>query len=118
MAEKCYNKYNLVQKKSFRPSKIILEVLDMTLASKLTQIKGETDRAKKDTLINEFLDLIDGHPEQNLLLNGLEQAEQGRGFIDYGRAVIMPETLKDEGFVLVAAGAGFHIRFDKKEGEN
>lgn len=90
----------------------------MTLASKLTQIKGETDRAKKDTLINEFLDLIDGHPEQNLLLNGLEQAEQGRGFIDYGRAVIMPETLKDEGFVLVAAGAGFHIRFDKKEGEN
>ena len=30
----------------------------------------------------------------------------------------MPETLKDEGFVLVAAGAGFHIRFDKKEGEN
>lgn len=90
----------------------------MTLASRLMQIKEEQDRDKKEVLVDEFLELIDGHPEQDLLLNGLEQAELGRGFIDYGRAGIMPETLKEEGFVLVAAGAGFHIHFDKKEGEN
>lgn len=84
----------------------------MTLASELKRIKEEKDNAVKGTLIDAFMDRIAEHPENDLLLNGLEQAELGRGFIDYGRALIVPDSLKAEGFVLLPAGAGYHLHFD------
>lgn len=84
----------------------------MTLASKLHRIKDEKDKVVKERLIDEFLELIAEHPERNLLLAGLEQANMGRGFIDYGRGILMPKELQAEGFSLVPAGSGFHIHFD------
>lgn len=84
----------------------------MTLASKLCRIKEEKDKTVKEELINEFLELIAEHPENKLLLAALEQADRGQGFIDFGRGLLMPKELQSEGFVLVAAGSGFHIRFD------
>lgn len=87
----------------------------MTLASKLQRIKNEQDKEVKEHLIDEFLDDIEDHPKSNLLLDGLLAASMGRGFIDIGRSPFLPETLKDEGFVIAVAGPGFHILFDKEE---
>ena len=48
----------------------------MTLASELKRIKEEKDNAVKGTLIDAFMDRIAEHPENDLLLNGLEQEAQ------------------------------------------
>lgn len=83
----------------------------MTLASMLMKIKTAENGAK-DQLSKAFSDYITGHPEEKILRDCLVQAQLGRGYLDFGRGMFMPETLQDEGFHLEMAGPGFHLHFD------
>lgn len=83
----------------------------MALASKLVGIM-KAEGTKKDELSTEFSKLIEGHPEEKTLRDCLVQAKLNRGYLDFGRAPWVPETLKTEGFHMQMAGPGFHLHFD------
>lgn len=83
----------------------------MTLASRLQQI-SKAEEPQKTELSEKFAKDVVGHPEEKTLLDCLVQAKLNRGFLDFGRNMFAPNTLKGEGFHLEMAGPGFHLHFD------
>lgn len=83
----------------------------MTLASKLMEIKKATGK-DQERLSTEFSKHIEGHPEERTLRDCMVQAKLNRGFLDFGRNMFVPDTLKNEGFHMEMAGPGYHMHFD------
>lgn len=83
----------------------------MTLASKLMEIKKATGE-DQERLSTEFSRAIEGHTEERTLRDCMVQAKLNRSFLDFGRNPYVPDALKDEGFHIEMAGAGFHMHFD------
>lgn len=83
----------------------------MKLGTILVRIT-ETEGKEREKLQREFAERMKGHPEEKLLMDCYVAACKGNKYISFGRNVLPPDSLKDEGFKLKAAACGFNYHFE------
>jgi len=82
-----------------------------TLLASIADAQIAKDDAKKEELKSEFLKRIQGHDEQEILMESLGSALAGRKYISFGRNACPPESLNNEGFKLRDTGCMFDYYF-------
>ena len=82
----------------------------MKLGNLLANI-ADTEGTTREQLKTEFLQKIEGHTEEKLLRACYEAACNGRKYIGFGRNVLPPESLENEGFELEPTACGFNYCF-------
>jgi len=90
--------------------KNFLEGQIMTLSTHLYNI-AQTEGVTREQLIAEFNERIEGHIEEKILRKCLTQAKLGNIFIDFGRNILPPKVLLEEGFYLQLDGSDFNLYF-------
>lgn len=82
----------------------------MKLGNHLMMI-AEATGEQKEELKEQFLEKIQDHREEKLLRECLVAACAGHKYISFGRNILPPEELKNEGFVLKPASCGYNYCF-------
>lgn len=83
----------------------------MKLGTLLANI-AETEGNTREQLKAEALEKIKGHKEETLLMKCYDSACAGRKYISFGRNVLPPESLNEEGFELRDNGCSFDYCFE------
>lgn len=83
----------------------------MKLGNLLVNI-AETEGLTREQWKTEFVERVKGHEEEKLLMECYASACAGRKYLSFGRNILPPESLKDEGFILRATTCGFEYCFE------
>ena len=74
----------------------------MTFAEELRKISAGNEKAAIS-----FEARITGHPEEKILRGCLREALYGRRCMSFGRNILLPKSLIEQGLHLISMGPGF-----------
>ena len=83
----------------------------MKLGTILVNI-AETEGPTREQWKTEFVERVKGHKEEKLLMECYTSACAGRKYLGFGRNVLPPECLAEEGFVLRSVNGFYEYHFE------